>query len=267
MALDGDARNPVRTCSRMARACATRRRRAQYRSDMRIGIIGASGNIGSRLVAEATARGHEIAAYTRRGASTRAARPGVTWRDLDIFDLAAVTAAITTPLDVLISTYQPGNAATNFDDTVERSIADPTVYARAAAVMVRALEARPATRLIVVGGAGSLERTPGHAAVDDDATLAEELRGLGLPESYAVAVRGHRDALRVLRLSNRWWTYVSPSEDIHAGVRTGRFRLGGDQILRDADGRSQISFEDFAAAIVDEIEIPRHVQRRFTVGY
>ena len=103
--------------------------------------------------------------------------------------------------------------------------------------------------------------------VDDDEALAAALRELGLPGAYAAAVRGHRDALRVLRASNRRWTYVSPSEDIRAGARTGRFRIGADQRLLDGDGRSRISYEDLAVAIVDEVELPRHVQRRFTVGY
>jgi len=170
-------------------------------------------------------------------------------------------------VDVVVSTYQPGNAAQDIGDTIRRSIADPTVYARAAANLVKALESRFATRLIVVGGAGSLEVAPGRTAVDDDAALRQALRGLGLPDDYAVAVRGHRDALSVLRLSNRRWTYVSPSEDIGPGKRTGRFRIGGDHLLVDADGKSHISYEDFAVAIVDEIEEPRYVQRRFTVGY
>ena len=84
---------------------------------------------------------------------------------------------------------------------------------------------------------------------------------------YVVAVKGHHEALNLYRQSNRRWTYVSPSAEIHPGTRTGRFRVGGDQLLADAEGRSHISYEDFAVAILDEIEEPRHIQRRFTVGY
>ncbi len=229
---------------------------------MRIGIIGASGNIGQRVHAEGLARGHEVIPYTRTDAAAR----GPAWRELDVFDLQAVRAAVCTPLDVLVSAYQPGNAAVDLADTVARSIADPAVYARAATVFVRALAARPATRLIVIGGAGSLEIEPGVVGADSPA-LPEALRALGLPAEYAAAVQGHREALHVLRLSNRRWTYASPSEDIRAGERTGRFRIGGDQLLRDADGRSRISYEDFAVAVLDEIELSQHVQRRFTVGY
>ncbi|MER5876186.1 hypothetical protein ABT119_09690 [Streptomyces sp. NPDC001910] len=80
-------------------------------------------------------------------------------------------------------------------------------------------------------------------------------------------VRGHRDALNVLRTSNRLWIYFSPAGDIAPGERTGRFRLGGDQPVLDADGSSRISAEDAAVALVDEAELPRFVQRRFTIGY
>jgi putative NADH-flavin reductase len=233
---------------------------------MRIGIIGASGNIGSRVLAEARGRGHDVVAFTRQGAGGRPVQEGVEWRNLDVFDVDGVTRAIQR-LDVLVSSYEPGNAAKDPGDAIRRSIADPTAYARAARVLLKALESRPATRLIVVGGAASLEIAPGRTADDDDETLRGVLRSLGIPQEYSVAVRGHRDALHALRLSNRRWTYASPSADIQAGERTGRFRVGSDQLLVDADGRSRISYEDFAVAILDEIEWPRHIQRRFTAGY
>ena len=80
-------------------------------------------------------------------------------------------------------------------------------------------------------------------------------------------MRGHGDALNVLRTSNRLWTYFSPAIEIAPGERTGRFRIGGDQPVMDADGRSRISAEDAAIALIDEAELPRFVQRRFTIGY
>jgi putative NADH-flavin reductase len=233
---------------------------------MRIGIIGASGNIGRRVLAEARQRGHDVVAYTRQGAASRPTQEGVEWRDLDIFDAEGVMRAIQR-LDVLVSSYHPGNAANDPVDALQRAIADPTAYVRAAKVLLKALESRPATRLIVVGGAASLEIAPGLTTDDEEERLREVLGGLGVPEDYAVAVRGHRVALDTLRVSNRRWTYASPSADIHAGERSGRFRVGGDQLLIDGDGRSGISYEDFAVALLDEIEWPRHIQRRFTVGY
>jgi putative NADH-flavin reductase len=229
---------------------------------VRIGIIGASGNIGSRILAEAVARGHESAAFTRSGAAAR----GAPWRDLDIFDLDALRD-VAVSVDVIVSSFQPGNATRDIGDALRRSIDDPTLYPRAAANLLKALESRPATRVIVVGGAASLEIAPGQTTDDDDTRMREVLRALGVPEAYVVAVRGHHEALDLVRRSNRRWTYVSPSAEIHAGTRTGRFRVGGDQLLVDAGGRSHISYEDFAIAILDEIEEPRHIQRRFTVGY
>ncbi|WP_067676967.1 NAD(P)-dependent oxidoreductase [Nocardia miyunensis] len=233
---------------------------------MFIGVIGATGNIGQRVVAEALSRGHHVRAFTRAAAAVDAAHENLTWADLDIFDSDAVAAQLP-GLDVLVSCYQPGNAAKDFEDTVTRSIADPTVYANAARSLLKALETHPRTRLIVVGGAGSLELEPGRVGADDDHQLRRDLESLGLPADYAVAVRGHRDALNVLRVSNRRWTYFSPAELIAPGERTGRFRIGEDRRIVDADGHSRISIEDAAVALIDEAELPRFVQRRFTIGY
>jgi putative NADH-flavin reductase len=233
---------------------------------MHIGIIGATGNIGRRVVTEAVARGHQVTAFSRDASQVAEDRPNVTWQSIDVLDAGRI-AAVIAGLDVLISGFQPGNAATDLDDTVTRSIADPTVYATAARALLKALNSYPRIRLIVIGGAGSLEIEPGLVRADDDERLYESLDELGLPREYAAAVRGHRAALDVLRTSNRLWTYLSPAEQIAPGERTGRFRLGGDQPVLDADGRSRISIEDAAVALIDEAELPRFVQRRFTIGY
>ncbi|MFF3456836.1 NAD(P)-dependent oxidoreductase [Streptomyces sp. NPDC002730] len=233
---------------------------------MHIGVIGATGSIGSRVVTEALGRGHHVTAFTRDATQISEDRENVAWKSVDVLDAGSV-AAVVPGLDVLISGFQPGNGARNIADTVERSIADPTVYATAAQALLKALESHPRTRLIVIGGAGSLEVEPGSVRADSDEHLHESLDLLGLPREYAAAVRGHRDALNVLRMSNRLWTYFSPAENIAPGERTGRFRIGGDQPVLDADGRSSISMEDAAVALVDEAELPRFVQRRFTIGY
>jgi uncharacterized protein len=236
---------------------------------MNIGIIGATGNIGQRVLAEAVRRGHRVTAFTR-DLSHAPKSPNddtrVTWKAVDALDAENLSPAIA-GLDVLVSLYQPGNASRDFDDTVARSIREPNTYVVAARVLLKAMESYPALRLLVVGGAGSLEIRPGVTRADSPAELRASLRELGLPEEYEVAVRGHRDALDVYRLSNRLWTYLSPAESIYPGERTGRFRLGGDQPVLDAEGRSRISFEDCAVALLDEAELPRHVQRRFTIGY
>ncbi|WP_327678743.1 NAD(P)-dependent oxidoreductase [Kitasatospora sp. NBC_00458] len=233
---------------------------------MHIGVIGAAGTIGSRVVAEALGRGHLVTAFSRDAAWIHEERENVVWRSVDVLDAGSIAAALP-GLDVLISAYQPGNAARDMADTLRRSIADPSAYATAARALLKALEAHPRTRLIVIGGAGSLEVEPGLVRADSDELLHETLDRIGLPRDYAAAVRGHRDALDVLRTSNRLWTYFSPAESIAPGERTGRFRIGGDQPVLDADGQSRISAEDAAVALVDEAELPRFVQRRFTIGY
>ncbi|MFI0975946.1 NAD(P)-dependent oxidoreductase [Streptomyces sp. NPDC021093] len=235
---------------------------------MHIGVVGATGTIGSRVVTEALERGHRVTALSRDAARPQAEekRENITWANVDVLDAASIEAVLP-GLDVLISTYQPGNAAKDFEDTVRRSIADPTTHSTVARALLKALESHPRTRLIVVGGAGSLEIEPGLVWIDSDARVHETLDRLGLPRAYAEAARGARDGLNVLRTSNRRWTYFSPAEEIAPGERTGRFRTGGDQVVRDAEGRSRISAEDAAVALIDEVELPRFVQRRFTIGY
>jgi len=179
---------------------------------MQIGVIGATGTIGSRIVSEAQSRGHHVTAFSRDASQIQDDREGVTWKTLDVTDASGI-AAVLFNLDVLISGFGPGNTARNPADAVARAIADPKVYVRAA------------------------------------------------------AMRGHGDALNVFRASNRLWTYFSPAIEILPGERTGRFRIGGDQPVMDADGRSRVSVEDAAVAVIDEVELPRFVQRRFTVGY
>lgn len=135
----------------------------------------------------------------------------------------------------------------------------------AASALLAALDQHPTVRLIIVGGAGSLEVRPGLQVVDVEGFAADLPRTLGVPPEYVDVVLAHREALNRYRLSNRNWTYLSPSAGlIQPGPRTGRFRVGGDQLLEGAGG---ISAEDLAVAVLDETELPSHVQRRFTVGY
>lgn len=234
---------------------------------MHIGVIGATGTIGSRVVNEALGRGHRVTAFSRDVSQVEESRANITWKALDVLDTGAVEAVLP-GLDVLISGFGPGNAAKDAPDSLARSIADPALYVRAANALLTALNSHPRLRLIVIGGAASLEVKPGLVFTESGELVNRALDQLGLPREYLAAMRGHGDALDTYRTSNRLWTYFSPSIEIAPGQRTGRFRTGSDQQpVVDAEGRSRISVEDAAVALVDEAEWPHFVQRRFTVGY
>lgn len=227
---------------------------------MRIGVFGATGVIGSAVATEADRRGHQITRLTRSSAKVPTDVSDPTWRVVDPQDSAAVATAID-DLEVVVS-------AINSGETIHDQIARASILPAVTRVLLGALESRPDTRLIMVGGAGSLELRPGVRLIDDDDAVTVTLSALGLPQDYRRVMLAHAEALDLCRLSNRAWTYLSPSAGlITSGARTGRYRLGGDQLLAGADEAGDISAEDLAVALLDEIERPRHIQRRFTVGY
>ncbi|AYR26689.1 NAD(P)-dependent oxidoreductase [Herbaspirillum rubrisubalbicans] len=203
---------------------------------MKIALIGASGNVGNRIVDEALRRGHNLIAIAR-DASKIAQRTGVTAVSADVKDAAALATAIK-GADVVISSGR--------------------FTAYGAADLLPAVKAAGVKRLAVVGGAGSLEIAPGKALIDTPE----------FPAEYMPEASGGRDFLHALRTeTDLEWTYLSPSALFIAGERTGQFRLGKDELLVAADGKSWISYEDFAVALLDELEQPKHVRARFTVGY
>ncbi|WP_370155764.1 NAD(P)-dependent oxidoreductase [Streptacidiphilus sp. EB129] len=227
---------------------------------MHIGVFGATGVIGSRVVAEAAGRGHRVSAWTRDASRAGQNTDAVQWGVADVLDPESVDRAID-GVDVVVNAI---NAARDFHE----AIANAGVLPKAADSLLTALEHHPAARVIVVGGAGSLEVRPGLQFCDVDGIADTLPESLGAPPEYITVVWAHRDALNRYRTSNRNWTYLSPSAGVVLpGERTGRFRTGGNQLLVSADGRSDISAEDLAMAIIDEAELPRHIQRRFTVGY
>ena len=134
----------------------------------------------------------------------------------------------------------------------------PSTIVEVTTPLLNGLKQAGVKRLLVVGGAGSLEVSPGVQLVDTPS----------FPEAYKPAALAQRDALKVYQQEkNIQWTYLSPAAEIAPGERTGSFRTGGDQLLTDASGKSFISMEDFAVAVIDELETPMHVRERFTVGY
>jgi putative NADH-flavin reductase len=200
-----------------------------------IALIGASGNVGSRLLKELTARGHQVTAIARDPARIPA-QPGVTPVRGDVKDGAGLSALLKGH-DAVISTVR-------FLDT------DP-------AALIDAVRASGVKRYLVVGGAASLLVAPGKRLLDDP----------GFPEAYkpeASAGVAFKEALQ--RVADLDWTFLSPPAVFVPGERTGRFRTGKDDLLVGEQG-STISFEDYAVAMVDEIEQPKHVRERFTVGY
>ncbi|MGO4871459.1 MAG: NAD(P)-dependent oxidoreductase [Roseiarcus sp.] len=202
---------------------------------MKVALIGATGQVGSRLLSELTRRGHAVTAIARNAA--RASRgPLVTAAPGDVNDKAGL-AALLGGHDAVISSVR-------FLDT------DP-------AALVETMRAAAVKRYLVVGGAGSLEVAPG-------VTLLSTPQ---FPAAYKQEATRGAEFLAYLRgLDNLDWTFLSPSALFFAGERTGKFRLGADQLLTNEKG-SSISFEDFAVAMVDELEKPAHMRQRFTVGY
>ncbi len=203
---------------------------------MKVAVIGASGNIGSQIVAEAVARGHQVTAVARN-ADKIAVRPGVTPRRGDLAEPAGL-AVVLAGHDAIVS-------------SVRFRMFKPDE-------LLAAVGQSGVKRLIVVGGAGSLEVRPGVALLD-----TPEFPAAAKEEGSAGRVM--LDALR--RRSDLEWSFLSPSAVIAPGERTGRFRLGTDQLLIGSDGKSRISIPDYAIALVDELEQARHVRSRFTVGY
>ncbi|MFC9440894.1 NAD(P)-dependent oxidoreductase [Nocardia sp. NPDC057030] len=226
---------------------------------MEIGIFGATGVIGGRAVAEATRRGHRVTAFSRDASRFPGERGNVAWQVADWLDADSIADAIG-GLDMVISAVNAGHGIADTITNAQRFVVG-------AEAMVSALARHPRTRVIAVGGAGSLEVSPGLQLVDTGAAFIRTLtEDLAVPAEYVEVVRALRSALHVYRLSNRHWTYVSPSSGrIEPGERTGRFRVGGDQLL--IGGAGDLSAEDLAVALLDEVEQPRFLQRRFTVGY
>lgn len=203
---------------------------------MKIALIGATGQVGSRIRAEALQRGHQVSAIARQ-ANTLAPSAGLTPVALDVADSGKLAAALSGHDVAIVS--------------VKYSVVD-------ARPILKAIEQAGVPRVLVVGGAGSLQVAPGLDLVDTP----------NFPAPYKEEALAAREILRLLRAGTALdWSLVSPSALLQPGERTGKFRIGGDQLLVDAQGNSRISLEDLALALVDELESPKHSRQRFTVGY
>src|SRR3982750_3951790 len=203
---------------------------------MKIAVIGASGNAGSRITAELARRGHAVTAIARNPGKI-ANQPNVTAVAGSVRDQAGLAG--------WLAGHDAAISSVHFLDS------DP-------ARLIGAAKDSKVGRYLVVGGAGSLEVAPGVKLVTTP----------GFPAQYkaeAEAGSAFLDLLRQVKGLN--WTFISPSALFVEGERTGKFRFGTDQLLADANGKSWITFADYAIALADEIERPAHERQRFTVGY
>lgn len=208
---------------------------------MNVVLFGATGVIGSRVSKELLSRRHMVTAVVR-DPSRVPNEPGVKAVKGDVLNTVEV-AQVVKSADAVISAYGPGSNAAAIVDATKSLIAG--------------LKQAGVKRLIEVGGAGSLFVAPNVCLVDTP----------DFPAEWKAIALGHADALEFLRKSDLDWTYLSPAAFIQPGERTGSFRLGKDTLLTDEKGNSRISAEDYAVALIDELETPRHIRQRFTVGY
>ena len=213
---------------------------------MKVAILGATGFVGSALLKEALDRGHNVTAIVREPGKLEK-HEGLTAKVGDVYDTASL-AALIRGNDAVISAFNPGWKDPNlYDDQV-----------RGTASIIAAIKDAGIKRVLWVGGAGGLEVKPGVRVID-----SPDMPTWVKPGSLATM-----NALDQLRKEPELeWSYLSPSAEMKSGLRTGKFRLGKDQLLVDASGHSTISVQDYAVAMIDELESPAHLRQRFTVGY
>ena len=216
---------------------------------MKVALIGATGFVGNALLEELLARGHQVTALARNP-DKLAARPQLQVVKADVQDAAQVQAAVTGH-DAVISAFNPGWA-------------NPDIYQdfmSGTRAIVAGTKAAGVKRYIVIGGAGSLYAPDGTQLVDSP----------DFPAAIYPGASAARDGLTELKQETTLdWTQLSPPVAFHAGgpnERTGKYRVGSDTPLSTGDGPGTISAADLALAVVDELETPKHVGRRFTVAW
>ncbi|MDW7616900.1 NAD(P)-dependent oxidoreductase [Peribacillus simplex] len=208
---------------------------------MKIGIIGASGKAGSMILKEGLTRGHEVTAIVRDQAKVQI--QGASVQEKDLFDLKAEDIKA---FDVVVNAFgaAPGKEHLHVD---------------AGKILIDAMKGAPQTKLIVVGGAGSL--------FVDEAKTIRVLETPEFPKEYFATASNQSKNLEDLNnATGIQWTFISPSAFFDPqGNRTGEYKLGKDNLLVNSKGESYVSYADFAVAVLDEIENPQHINQRFTV--
>lgn len=213
---------------------------------MKVALIGATGFVGSKILDEALQRGHSITGIVRN-ISKLSAHKNLIAAKGDLLNTDEISKIIKGH-EAVICSYNPGWT-------------NPDIYKQqieGGQSIIEAAKQSGIKRLLMVGGAGSLEVTPGVRLVDTPE----------FPKEYKEGASALAEVLYILRNENELeWTFLSPSIVIAPGERTGKFRLGTDYVLFNEKGESKISVEDYAVAMMDELENPKHIRARFTVGY
>lgn len=214
---------------------------------MKIVVFGAGGNVGQRIVNEALVRHHRVTAIVRDEA-TMLPRHNLDVVEGDATDQRSV-AKVSAGADAIVSAISPRPGS---DGRPASSLTG------AAAALIEGATNAGVLRLVIVGGAGSLEIAPGQQLVDQ----------ADFPDAHKPEAFAQREALAVFRgyAGDLDWTYISPAAEIHAGQRTGEYRVSDDQLPVNDEGLSSISFEDYAVAVLDEIEQGAHLGRRMSVA-
>lgn len=214
----------------------------------KVALIGASGFIGSQLVKELLSRGYQVTAIVRSADKIKNDDKNLKVVSADVFNTDKL-AEVLKNNDAVISAYNPGWTNPNiYDDTIKgyQSI-------------IEAVKKAGIKRLQAVGGAGSLLVAPGKTVVDSGAIPDEILPGV---KALALVLKD-----QFLPEKELDWVFFSPAGTIEPGERTGKYRLGLDNLITDDQGNSKISVQDYAKAMIDELENPKHHQQRFTIGY
>jgi putative NADH-flavin reductase len=213
---------------------------------VKIAVIGASGKVGSFIRDEALARGHQVTAIVRHPEKITVRNPHLTVVKADV--LKDKVDELVKGHDAVISAYNAG-----WDN--------PDIYnehVKGAEAIMSGVKKSAIKRLLVVGGAGSLEIAPGVQLVDT----------VDFPEHFKGGALATRETLYMLKKEKELeWTFLSPPQKLDPGERTGHYRVGKDQLLKDKGGESKISTQDYAVAMLDELEHPKHIRERFTVAY
>ena len=212
---------------------------------MKIAVFAAGGRIGSRIVKEALSREHDVTAVVRHPQDFTLIHEHLKVAKGDLFKAQDVeTGAF--DQDVVVSAYNYTKGA------------PPSTIAELAIPLIKGLKQAHVKRLIIVGGAGTLKVPSGGQLVDTP----------NFPAEYKSAALAQRDALKLYQNEQELeWTYISPAAETVPGERTGKFRTGTDELLSDSQGKSFITMEDYAVAVLDEIETPMHIRQQMTVGY